>query len=196
MHEKTALASVVLKKEEINNFTPKDASPFKIKIFNFYPNAREGEATALLDSALSWKKIQTGEEEQQIKRKLKKYEKLDITGVSENIFPQPIKKLLNGLTDGKKRGLFVLITFFRSLNFSPDYINKKIREWNKLNNPPLKEGYIKSQIEWHLRQKRTILPPNYNNDNFYKDLNLLDSYKPKAKNPIGEVLKIVRKKNN
>jgi len=83
----------------------------------------------------------------------------------------------------------------RSLNFSPEYINKKIREWNDLNDPPLKEGYVRSQIEWHLKQKKQILPPNYKNDNFYKDLKLIDAY-PKEKNPIPEVLRKVRKNND
>ena len=94
------------------------------------------------------------------------------------------------LKAGKKRGLFVLITFFRTLNFSPEYINGKIREWNKLNEPPLKEGYVKGQIDWHLKQKKQIFPPNYSNDNFYKDLGLIEEL-PKAKNPISEVLKKV-----
>ena len=97
-------------------------------------------------------------------------------------------KLLRGLKDGKKRGLFVLITFLRSLNFTPEFINERIRKWNELNEPPLREGYIRSQIEWHLKQKKQILPPNYNNNSFYKDLNLLD-HKPSAKNPIVEVIR-------
>ena len=113
------------------------------------------------------------------------------------MFPPPIIKLLKGLQDGKKRGLFVLLTFFRSVDLSPEYINKKIREWNKLNDPQLKEGYIKSQIDWHLKQKRRILPPNYSNQNFYKDLNLIDpNSQPKDKNPIVEVMRKVRNKNN
>ena len=117
---------------------------------------------------------------------------LSISGVTEDIFPEPIKKLLLGLEDGKKRGLFILLTFLRSLNFQPDYINSRIREWNKLNKPPLKDGYIKSQIEWHLKQKRKILPPNYKNESFYKDIGLLDS-KPEAKNPISEVVRRLRR---
>jgi len=111
------------------------------------------------------------------------------------MFPKPIKKLLKGLKEGKKRGLFILLTFLRSLNFSPDYLNREIREWNKKNDPPLKEGYVKGQIDWHLRQKRQILPPNYNHANFYKDIGLVDSSSmPKEKNPVSEVMRKVRKR--
>ena len=110
------------------------------------------------------------------------------------MFPPAIKKLLSGLSDGKKRGLFILVTFLRSLNFSPEYINKKVREWNQKNNPPLKEGYIRSQIDWHLKQKKKILPPNYSNENFYRDLGLIDK-KPETKNPLVDVLRLARKMN-
>ncbi len=187
LHEKTALASVVLKKEQIDSFTPKDANALSVKILDFMPGNEEGEAKRLLAAALDWKNAETSAEEQ-LHKKYENYEKIEISGVTEDMFPQPIKKLLaGGLKDGKKRGLFILITFLRSLNFPMDYINQKVREWNKLNEPPLKEGYIKSQIDWTARQKKTIMPPNYSNPGFYKDLNLLDE-EPIAKNPVSEVV--------
>jgi hypothetical protein len=80
----------------------------------------------------------------------------------------------------------------RSLNFPPEYINQRAREWNKLNEPPLKEGYIKSQIDWQLRQKKNILPPNYDNEGFYKDLKLIED-RPDAKNPVSEVVRMIKK---
>jgi DNA primase catalytic subunit len=191
LHEKTALASVVLKKEQIDSFSPRDANPLNIKIMDYLPNNGEGEAKKLLAAALDWKKNDTETEEKAYK-KYDNYEKVDIEGVTEEMFPAPIKKLLKGLKDGKKRGLFVLITFLRSLNFPPDYINQRVRDWNKLNEPQLKEGYVRSQIDWHLKQKRNILPPNYDNPGYYKDLGLLDG-KPEVKNPIVEVIRMLRK---
>jgi predicted RNA-binding Zn-ribbon protein involved in translation (DUF1610 family) len=191
LHEKTALASVVIKKEELDSFAPQDANPLKIKIQDFMPNNAREEARELLAAALEWKKTVTTEEEKSYK-KYSSYDKIDIAGVTEEMFPEPIKKLLKGLKEGKKRGLFILVTFLRSLNFPADYINQKTREWNKLNEPPLKEGYVKSQIDWHLRQKKTILPPNYENPSFYRDLGLLDK-KPEAKNPVSEVIRKLRR---
>ncbi len=192
LHEKTALASVVLKKEQIDTFTPRDADPLKVTIIHYNTQAKPNEAIDLLEAALVWKNASQNEEEKALKKKYNSYETIDVTGVTEDQFPQPIKKLLKGLSEGRKRGLFILITFLRSLNFTPDYINARIREWNKLNAPPLKEGYVKSQIDWHLRQKKKILPPNYSNASFYKDLNLLDK-EPTVKNPIVEVLRKAKK---
>lgn len=194
LHEKTALASVVLDKEEIEEFEPKMADPLKVKVREFMPQNEPDEARRLLVDALEWKKNRTGEEERREYKKYSNVQKLDVKGVTEDMFPKPIKKLLKGMNEGRKRGLFILITFLRSLNFDADYINKKIRDWNKLNDPPLKEGYVRSQIEWHLRQKKQILPPNYGNESFYKDLGLLDE-KPKEKNPIVEVLRKARRNN-
>ncbi len=196
LHEKTTLASIVLSKHEIEQFSPKDADPLKIKIQPFYPENSEGEGMRLLSDALIWKKGQESEEEKKTNESFKKYEydkeRSDIKDVPDSAFPAPIKKLLKGLHDGKKRGLFILITFLRSLNFPPEDITKRIREWNKLNEPPLKEGYIKSQLDWHFRQRKNIMPPNYENAAFYKDLGLIDK-KQETKNPLVDVLRAVRK---
>jgi hypothetical protein len=196
LHEKTALASIVLTKEELEKFSPMDADPLKVQVKEFMPENKEGEAKNLLAKALDWNK---GREIQEKSIEEKKYENrkgtfenVEMKGVTEEMFPQPIKKLLKGLAEGRKRGLFVLLTFLKSSGFSPDEINKKSREWNEKNEPPLREGYIRSQIEWHLRQQKKILPPNYSNDAFYRDIGILDK-KPESKNPLVDVRKNLRR---
>ncbi|MEK6899345.1 MAG: hypothetical protein AABW79_04590 [Nanoarchaeota archaeon] len=191
LHEKTALASIVIKKEEIDKFSPRDADPLKVIIRDFYPVAEENEALFLLNAALAYYKEKKQFEEKSYQKKSEYTQSADFSGVSEKDFPPAIKKLLQGLTDGRKRGLFILLTFLRCLEFPEDYIVAKIYEWNKKNKIPLKEGYIKSQIDWNFRQKRKILPPNYSNASFYKDLNLLDK-EPQTKNPIVDVLRKLR----
>ncbi len=196
LHEKTALASAVLTKEEIAHFTPRDANPLKINIRQYLPITRNGAATRLLAEAIAWKHKQDAREVNVTQKSYagKSFEKTELKGVSEDMFPPAIKKLLNGVPDGKKRGLFILITFLRSCGFAPDYISTKINEWNTKNQPPLKEGYIKSQLDWHFRQKKKILPPNYDNGAFYKDLGLI-SGKQDVKNPLVEVGRALRKAN-
>ena len=57
LHEKTALASVVLSEEELKNFDLKDADPIKIKIKDFIPdNSEENETEKLVREALDWTK--------------------------------------------------------------------------------------------------------------------------------------------
>jgi hypothetical protein len=191
LHEKTALSSVVLEKADILKFEPKDADPLKVKLKEFLPKNIKGEGERLLRAALSWGNLREKEEE---KFQKKKYtgEKIEISGVTEQMFPKPIVKLLKGVSDGRKRGLFVLLTFLRSTGFSGEEINERVREWNKKNDPPLKEGYVRSQIDWHLKQKKKILPPNYSNSAFYRDLKLLDG-KEGVKNPLVDVMRTLRK---
>ncbi|MBS3088332.1 hypothetical protein J4402_00975 [Candidatus Pacearchaeota archaeon] len=196
LHEKTALASIVLKKEEIQNFMPRDADPMKIEIREFLIPGGNGEARRLLGEALRWKQTRKTEEEKIEGKKYsgKKFDDVKMEGVTDDMFPKPIQKLLLGLKDGRKRGLFVLLTFLRCCGFSPEEIQKRVKEWNEKNEVALKEGYVRSQIDWHLKQKRKILPPNYNNDAFWKDLGLLDS-KPDVKNPLVEVGRRLRRGN-
>jgi len=204
LHEKTGLVSTVLEKNELENFNPAEANALKVKFKEFYPESKEGEAILLLSSALKWKE-ETGKQDEFLEEKKygdkgkfkgKKFEsgdfKIDTSKITESMYPNPIKKLLLGIGEGRKRGLFILVTFFRSLGYDGEQINKKIKEWNEKNEIPLKEGYVRSQIDWHLKQKKQILPPNYNNDSFYKDLGLLNG-KEKEKNPIVEVMRKVRR---
>jgi hypothetical protein len=194
LHEKTALASIVLTKEELSRFSPKDADPLNVSIKNFIPQSTPGEATQLLMASLDWartqKSIDESIEERRYEGQKKDFAPLNLKGVSDDVFPPAIKQLLKGLQDGRKRGLFILITFLRSLGFPPEDLQKRVRAWNEKNDPPLKEGYVRSQLDWHLRQKKQVLPPNYAHQSYYKDLGLLKG-KQDTKNPVGDVVRKV-----
>jgi len=186
LHEKTALASIPLKKEEIRDFKPSDADPLKIKeIRNYMPDSIEGEARELLLEAIDWGR------ENAPKEKSKKYEgeAIDLKGltITEDMFPPIIKKILEGIKDdGRKRALSLLLSFYTSLGFPKDYIEEKIEGWNKKNYLPLKQGYIKAQIDWYLKNKR--LPPNYDKP-IYKDFGIRDPPEPGIKNPINYTIR-------
>lgn len=196
LHEKTALASAVIFKDEIENFDPRAANPITVKIRGFLPIAIDGEARKLLVEALEWKKeIENSNNKFEESAGIKEYGEINSAEITEEMFPPAIKKLLLGLRDGRKRGLFILITFLKALNFSNEYVTKKVYEWNKKNEVPLKEGYIKSQLAWNFRQKNKILPPNYDKNAFYADLGLIEK-KPLTKNPVGDVASQLRNKNN
>ncbi|MFA4960576.1 MAG: hypothetical protein WC548_02830 [Candidatus Pacearchaeota archaeon] len=185
LHEKTALASIPIQKNQIDNFMPADADPFKIKnIRNYMPESQEDEARELLLQALDW-----GKKNEPMPTKKYDGAPLDIKGltITEEMFPPEIKKILEGIkNDGRKRALSLLLAFFTSLEFPKDYIEEKISKWNKKNYNPLKDGYVKSQLEWFVKNKR--LPPNYDKP-IYKEFGLSVPPEPGLKNPINYTIK-------
>ena len=98
-----------------------------------------------------------------------------------------IKKILNGIRDdGRKRALSLLLAFYTSLEFPRDYIEEKVADWNKKNYHPLKHGYLRSQIDWHIKNQR--LPPNYDKP-IYKEFGIKNPPEPGMKNPINYTIK-------
>lgn len=190
LHEKTAFASMVLLESEIANFNPQDADPLKIKIRDFYPKADKNEAKNLLVQALEWngeraRNLETSEKSTQAHER--KFEEISIDK-SAITYPPSIKKILEGMSDGRKRALFILINFFHYLNFTRDEVEKKIEDWNKKNDKPLKIGYVKAQLDWAFRNKK-MLPPNYDKP-YYRDIGIIpEEEELRAKNPISYVVR-------
>lgn len=183
LHEKTRLASIVIKKENLLTFSPQDANPLGVSPKSFYPDAREGEARELLMQALDWEKAKEKPKEQKIYTK--EFNKdIKIKNLTPDLYPPCINNILNGMKDGKKRALFILINFFRSMKIERDEIEKKVEEWNKKNSPALREGYVKSQIDWTYKQK-PMLPQNCDKPH-YKDIGVCapDELCKMIKNPI------------
>jgi len=190
LHEKTSLSSVVLDKNKISEFQINDAKPLKVKVRSFYPDVKGGEARELLLQAIDW-----GRDRKHVKSKKtspsdKKYQDIVIKDLTPNLYPPCILKILKGVKqDGRKRALFILINFFKSLKLPQDEMETKITDWNKKNYKPLKEGYVRSQLSWHARQK-AMLPPNCDKVH-YKDLAvcLKDNLCRFIKNPINYTIK-------
>ena len=184
LHEKTALCSVVLTEEEVENFQLRDADPMKAPIRNFMPDSVEGEASELLMQALDWYRENTPEETTQVRE----YKKIELRNLSEDQFPPCTKNILKGMGDGKKRAVFALINLFRSVGMEKDELEKRIYEWNEKNEVPLKLGYIKSQISWALK-KKPIMPPNCKE--FYQGIGMCvpDGVCKMIKNPVNYVVR-------
>ena len=90
------------------------------------------------------------------------------------------------MKDGKKRALFILTNFLSCTGYSYDEIEKIAKEWNKKNNPPLRENYFIGQIRYFKTQKKKVPPPNCNNMMYYKDIGICfpDNLCNKIKNPV------------
>jgi len=191
LHEKTALASVVLDEDELKNFEIMDADPMKVKTKNFMPNSEEGEAKELVMQTLDWVKnreIKGTEDSNKITGKFAEFKPIKLKEIKESNFPPSITKILEGLKDGKKRGLFVLINFFRSVGMEKEDLEKRIFDWNKKNETPLREGYIKNQLTWSYGRK-PIMPPNFNSD-YYKGIGILISpEETRMKNPVNYMIR-------
>lgn len=169
LHEKTLLVSLPIEKSELEDFEKKDARPENVEVSSKFLEAKskKRDATSLVVEALDWAQTNPVKEEPIAKPEVKKTVK--VKEVPEELFPPCIKTILNGLSDGRKRAIFVLITFLRNMGWSWDKIEKRLMEWNEKNKPPLRMNYIKTQLRWHMRQERNLLPPNCDNPGFYKE---------------------------
>lgn len=88
--------------------------------------------------------------------------------VPMNRFPETIKYVLNNkFEDGRKRLLFLLLTFLTSVNWKLENIEEVVTEWAE--NQGLKKNYYTGQINWFKRQNRKIMPPNFSKDAYFRD---------------------------
>ncbi len=200
LHEKTCLSSTVIQAETetIRKFQPREADPFKIKVLNFTPDSEPGEATNLLRAALEFKKPEEKPTFSSENKNFgeKKFKDITISNLTPSLYPPSIKKILEGMkTDGRKRALFILLSFFKSLKLSEEQISKQVEEWNLKNAEPLKAGYIKAQISWYSKQNPPKMPPNFDKS-YYKDIGINPTEDElKAKNPVSYTIRKALSKN-
>ena len=126
----------------------------------------------------------------EIQKEAKTYEaeKFEFKGiVPKEAFPPCVKCILEGLSDGRKRSVFVLCNFLKSLGWDWTDIEKEVVMWNQKNNPPLKAGYVNSQLRWHARQSLKIPPPNCKV--YYQDIGVCkpENICRRIKNPLSYV---------
>lgn len=207
LHEKTSLASVVIEEKELEGFITgkekfmrKIADPKNIIVRDFMPDVELGCGKKLVMEAKDWAAASGFDKEVEKKSsgKYENYKNIELVEIKENQFPPCVKRILEGLDDGKKRALFVLINLFRSIGMEKIELEKKIEEWNGKCKEPLKKGYIQSQLNWMYRRK-PIMPQNCRE--FYRDIGVCnpDSTCNKIKNPVNYVVRknfIENNKNN
>ena len=185
-HEKSELFSIPIKIEDISKFKKEQAKIENVKTdikFLDDSKVKENEASNLVIQAFDYyQKIQ---QKKEVKVK-KTFEPIKNKIDAKN-FPPCIALTLNkGLLDGKKRFLFILMNFLKSVGYQIEETAEIIKEWNKKNEQPLKEGYIQAQISWHKKQKEIILPPNCSNLSYYQDTAICkpDNWCKFIKNPV------------
>ncbi|MEK6951614.1 MAG: hypothetical protein AABX29_01230 [Nanoarchaeota archaeon] len=185
VNEKSSLISIPIKIDQIKNFSPIKARIENIEIETKFLDTSKsvpGEANQLFIQAFD-----SLESKQETKIKNTKEYEIPKIAIKEDFFPECIRKILLGIKeDGRKRSVFVLISFLQHMGWSYDIIQTRLLEWNKLNYEPLREGYIISQVSWFKKQQNKILPPNCGNESYYKTLGV-HCFNCKYKNPVNYV---------
>ena len=194
LHEKSGMISIPINPEEVLMFKKESAVPTNVKISKYRflnkDNVESDEARQLLMQALDF-----GINQETISLKEEKEFIAPEKALPEELSPPCVKFVLNGLEDGRKRALFILINYFTSIGWDYDMVEKKLREWNTKNKEPLREVYLLSQLKYHKNMRKKILPPNCprrennmpisNQQNYYTDINICrpDNFCSKIKNP-------------
>ncbi len=187
LNKKTWLVSLPLRPGNIDEFDREHARPERIKAeIGFLDSAEQDEAELLIAEALDWWSARNAMEEMKRKAKILEVK----TAVKEEFFPPCIKNILKGLSDGKKRSVFVLLNFLSSLKWKWDDIETLLLEWNNKNTPPLRENYIRSHIRWHKSRDKPLPPPGCKKEGWYMDCgvcspdNLCGGQEKTIKNPV------------
>jgi len=195
LHDGTWLVSVPIAEEDIEGFEKEDASIENVDFEEtFLQDYEEGEASELVLRAVEFIESRQEERKQRRTEDESEFETPD-EAIPEKYFPPTIKNILEGLEDGRKRGLFILINFYLTVGYEMDQIRGKIWEWNERNEEPLREAYVKSQLNWHRRRDETVPPPNYDSNGYYKDMQVYegDRLEEEVSNPVSYAF---RKSNN
>lgn len=189
LNEKTFLVSLPLKIDDLEGFKKEHAKPDRIKVQHKFLDA-EGKSDLLIAGAVDF----AAKEEKEVKRQIVKRTEI-IKKVPIEFAPPCIHNILNGLEDGRKRALFILINYFSTLKWNWEEIEAKLVEWNVKNKSPLSDNYIRMQIRWHKNREKTILPPNCKHAGWYMDFGVCKPdvtcgwQKKTIKNPVNYSIK-------
>ena len=137
LHESSGLVSLPIKALQIDKFQKEWAMPEKVKVEEKFlvPMTHMKDSEALVVEALDWASKHMIEVKQELP---KAYRQRGLQVIPEKYFPKCISLILQkGLTDGRKRAVFVLVTFLRNMGWDNERIEKAIEEWNEKNIPPL-----------------------------------------------------------
>jgi DNA primase large subunit len=198
LHEKTLLVSLPMNYAKLKSFEKEMALPEKAKVEDKFLQQRvpSHDAEAFVIEALDWASKQKAEAP--VAEKPKDFKPQRMVYIGEENFPPCVKHMLQvGLGDGRKRAVFILINFLRNMGWNPEQVEKRIFEWNEKNRPPIGANYLRSQLRWHFRQEKPMLPPNCENDNFYKAIGVYQLcelvHKQGIKNPVNYPIRQMRK---
>lgn len=192
INEKSGLVSMPI--ENIKRFSIESAKPKNVKVrlkFLDSSNVIKGEANSLVMQAFDW----FGRQKKEV-RKIDQIYEAPANAIKKEFFPPCIELIFSGLSDGRKRAVFILVNFLRSCGYSMNDVEKILSEWNKKNKEKLREGYLTSQINWFKRQNKIVLPPNCDNNMYCIGIGVCkpDNFCKKIRNPANYAIRKSRMK--
>ena len=200
MHEKSGLVSIPVDVDSILEFSRQTAAPENVKVgshaFMDRAAAIQEEAKKLLVEAYDFTAKRSVGEGRELGGKQAAYEEFEevVGKIPEQYFPACIKKMLEGVGDGRKRALFVLINFLSSCNYSYNEMEAIIKDWNQKNKEPLPHLYVSSQLSYNRQKSEKVLPPNCSNVSYYKELGIECTPEcGRCSNPVAEAKYIYRR---
>ena len=186
LHEKSGLVSLPLDPSKVLDFSKDIADPktFEMSRFKFLNRtAAQNQAALLFDQAyyLNMSTVQS-----QKASTSSRPAEFTADAIQINYFPPCIHKILGGMSDGRKRALFILINFLGSVGWDYKDIQNLVKDWNSKNQPPLNEVYIGGQLAYVKERKSRALPPNCHNAGYYSELGVKCSEDicNRCKNPV------------
>lgn len=187
LHDSSWLVSLPIEVDELEDFQKEDAKMENIDFESgFLDEYKENEAKALVVQAMDFIEERRDEMKEKRREAIEKDFETPDEALPEDCFPPTINNILEGLEDGRKRGLLILINFYKTVGYKWPQIESKIWEWNERNKEPLPESYVKSQLNWHERQKEVVPPPNYDSNGYYRDMQVYegDNLEKQVSNPV------------
>lgn len=202
LHEKSGLASILVEPEKIIEFEKEMAKPEGVVpgnlVFLDKSKAEKGEAENLFVKSMHFSETIPGNETGNGNENGKFEQIVFQKAVPKELFPPCIKNILKGIEDGKKRSVFALLNFLINLGWEYDKIEELLKEWNKKNPEPLREVTLLGQVRYHKANKKKVLPPNCDNQGYYKGYGVCtpDNLCNKIKNPVSYAIRKARYLNS
>ena len=190
LNEKKWFVSVPINKNKVEEFSLEQAKPDNVDtgldFFDLSPQKNEAAPLFIRAYDAFESKDTNAEEPAEIKSFIPVSLPLNVEKL-----PPCIKIILNGLSDGRKRSIFILVNFLRSIGRTKEEITSFILEWNNKNKPPLKQNLILQQIEYSFSGK-SYPPPNCDSKGYYKFFNVCfpDQTCKLIKNPLSYYIKL------
>ena len=213
LNEKSGLVSIPIKNDKVMEFQkswakPKNIKPEFNKHFEFlrYNPSNGKDADILLTKAYEDDYVDMMAENLSNKSSKSEFNLVINEKIEIKDFPQTIQYILsNNFEDGKKRALFILMTFLSSIKWDIKTIEDIVYDWNDKQKPKLKKGYITAQFSWFKNQSKLISPPNFENTAYYEGIGIPKDVIEKdkkafrgreVKSPIHYIILMTRKSNS